>query len=105
MSESDWSRFNDAMEKIDRIARLMGLFKAAIVSAFSVCVIVTSMAIWANSSENKQQRTAEEVHALLADRAERIKEWDLWRKQKDEIDIRLTYVIEAQQKAIDRIAR
>lgn len=102
MSADEWQRFDEAMHKLDQVARLVGLFKAAIISAFGVCIFVAGMAVWVNKTEAQVQQTREDLHALINERSERLKEWDIWRRQKDDIDVRLSYVVEAQQRAIDR---
>lgn len=103
MSAVEWERFEKAMQRIDRLAGLIGLFKAAIISAFSVCLFVAGMAVWVNKTEGQVQQTRDDLHALINERSERLKEWDVWRRQKDEIDSRLSWVVEAQQKQLDRL--
>lgn len=102
MSADEWERFDEAMHKLDQVSRLVGLFKAAIISAFGVCVFVASLAVWVNKTDAQVQQTRDDLHALINERLERTKEWDIWRRQKDEIDVRLSYVVEAQQKQLDR---
>lgn len=101
MSSAEFERFERVL---DRIAKLGGWLKWLIVSAFSACLLMVTGIFWVQNTTAKAEQTQGELRALAIDRQERIKDWDKWRRSVDEIDFKLTLVVEAQQKTIDKLA-
>ena len=102
VSADELEKFHRAVELLEKLG---GLFKAAVVSAFAVCAFVVGIAVWAHATDAQAQQTRDDLHALVSERNQSIKEWATWRGVKDDIDARLTVIVENQQREIDRIER
>ncbi len=95
VSADELEKFHRAVEVVEKLG---GLFKAAIASAITVCTAVAAVAVWVNTTSATAEQTKDELHALMIDRKETIKEWSVWRIDKDRIDTRLTILIENKQR-------
>lgn len=102
MSDDEIDKFYKAVEVVEKLG---GLFRAAIASAFAVCGCVAAIAIWVHNTDARAEQTQRDLSQLSADRNDRLREWDQWRKEKDAIDIRLALIVDNQQKLLDRIIK
>ena len=102
VSADELEKFHRAVELLEKLG---GLFKAAVISAFAVCTFVVGLAVWAHSTDAQAQQTREDLHSLVMERSETVKEWTVWRGKKDDIDSRLTAIVESQQRLLDRLDR
>lgn len=100
MSQNELEKFHSAIETIEKLG---GLFRAAIAAAISMCGVVAGIAIWVNTTSTQAQQTREDLHSLIVDRAEVSKEWIRWRASKDDIDSRLTALMEIEQRNVTRL--
>jgi hypothetical protein len=100
MSQDELQKFHNAIEAIEKLG---GLFRAAIAAAVSMCAVVAGIAIWVSATSAQVAQTKEDLHSLIVDRADSYKEWSRWRASKDDIDSRLTALMESQQRSLTRL--
>lgn len=107
MSTDDWQKVEENLGSIARMSEMMTriatLLRMVIGMGFAVVMSVAAVAIWVKTTTQGLASTQAGLVALENKREEALKEWNGWRRQKDEIDLRQTLIAEGQQKLIDRI--
>lgn len=99
----------DELDKLSKVAERIGSFIEAariVVGAFiAVIIAIIGVALWVKSTNDGLAQTQEQIHSFSADYSMQMREISDWRRSKDEIDTRLTAIVENQQKQLDHIQR
>lgn len=96
-------------EEIDRVAKQMALagklfgIVKGLAAALAACVMgLATIAFWARDTSAAISTTRADIQQIIGDRKEKLKEWDQWKSQKNEIDTQMTLLLTNQQRMIDR---
>ena len=88
--------------QLDRIHSMLGI--ARVVGGMVVASVggLIAVVVWVNSTTITLAATQKDVRTLEIQRAEALKEWGVWRVQKDETDTRMLQILESQSRMLDR---
>jgi|DEB19_MinimDraft_2_1074335.scaffolds.fasta_scaffold02116_4 hypothetical protein len=89
-------------KNIDRLHALLGLARL-LVGGFWACLLAFGgVAVWVNTTTVALATTQRELNALRVDRAEVLKDYQIWRAKKDEIDTQIIQMLQNQAEMIKR---
>ena len=89
-------------KNIDRLHSLLGLARL-LVGGFWACLLAFGgVCVWVNTTTVSLAASQREISTIKADRAEALKDYQVWRSKKDEIDTKIIQMLDNQQAMILR---
>lgn len=102
MSKEEIALFERRMAQIAQMAQLVKILTGCLLA----CVTAIGYAfVWVNQTTTGLASTKQELREIVDSRKETLKQWEAWKSSKDEIDTRLTTILENQQHMLDRLDR
>lgn len=106
MTDDQWVEIE---KNLGRVGQVAGLLKFLIGAGAAVVMALAGGMLWVNTTtkalsetQDSLLKTQQALASLEAKRDVTITQWTDWRRAKDEIDTRLTTIVERQQIQIDR---
>jgi len=99
--ESDLSAIKSIADMTPRMHSLMKLMVGMLVAA---SMAISSVAFWVKVTTDRLARAEASIITAEQKRDASMADWQLWRASKDANDIKLTVIVENQQRLLERMA-
>lgn len=99
MPPEDLDRFQKQIASLNHMLSAFKLLVGGLVSCF---VGFAYLVIWANNTTSAIAETRHDIQTMTLERTEANKEMAVWRRQKDENDVRLAQIVQSQNEMLSR---
>lgn len=88
----------------DMTPKMLSIMKLMIGMLVAASLAISSVAFWVKVTTDRLSKVEMSIVEAQAERKATLLDWQVWRASKDQNDIRLTIIIENQQKLLDRMS-